>query len=54
MDLTVTTGMQQDQVVRFIATTVHLPNDMVIVPTGLFGNELLTDWTDAKLFMPLA
>ncbi len=54
MDLVMTIRMEQDVVFHPIVSTIDSPNNVVIIPTRLLGDFLVTDGTDAALGEPQA
>ena len=45
--------MKQHPVGGFVTTTVDPPDDVMVVPAGLFGDDFAADRTNALLSLPL-
>ncbi len=45
-------GMKQNEIVESVAAAVDPPDDVVCVPIGLDGNQLMADRTSAFLSPP--
>ena len=54
MKLPMTFWMKQHAIVGFIFAALHSVNDMVVMPSRQFRDELVADRTDALLFFPEA
>jgi len=52
MNLTMADGVEQYPVCCAFAATVGSPDDVMVVPSGQFGDLLLTDWAEAVLLLP--
>ena len=52
MDLAMAVGMKQNEIVEPVAAAVDAPDDVVCVPIGLDGDQLMADQTSAFLSPP--
>jgi len=52
MNLLVARRMEKDAIVLCIRSPFGSPEDMMAMPSGDFGDPLVTDWTQAALLSP--
>ena len=52
MDLTVAVGMEQHPIFQFITSAIDSPSNVVVVVTGLSGDQLAADGADTSLGPP--
>jgi hypothetical protein len=52
MNLSVAIGMEKNPVFCLITAAFGSFHDVVIMPTGLWGDLLVADWTSTVLFLP--